>query len=65
VIEVTLAAVLYLSVLALGELLLGVSGGQIQGSLHCAADDGAVRCFGRDDVAFGYADGVIWMSEMT
>jgi hypothetical protein len=21
--------------------------------LHCAADDGAVRCFGRDDVSYG------------
>ena len=23
---------------------------EIQGSLHCAADDETVRCFGRDDV---------------
>ena len=26
------------------------SKGEIQGSLHCAADDKAVRCFGRDDI---------------
>jgi hypothetical protein len=28
----------------------GKGKGEIQGSLHCAADDEAVRCFGRDDV---------------
>jgi hypothetical protein len=27
--------------------------GEIQGSLHCATDDEAVRRFGRDDVVFG------------
>src|SRR6266567_2720905 len=26
---------------------------EIQGSLHCATDDKAVRCYGRDDVCFG------------
>jgi hypothetical protein len=28
------------------------SASKIQGSLHCAADGGTVRCFGRDDVFF-------------
>src|SRR6266487_159092 len=28
--------------------------GEIQGSLHCATDDKTVRCFGRDDVRFGW-----------
>jgi hypothetical protein len=27
--------------------------GEIQGSLHCATDGGAVRRFGRDDVPWG------------
>jgi hypothetical protein len=28
--------------------------GEIQGSLHCAANDEAVRGFGRDDVSFDF-----------
>jgi hypothetical protein len=32
--------------------------GEIQGSLHCAADGEAVRCFGRDDVPFVFAGDV-------
>ncbi|MGH9597259.1 MAG: hypothetical protein ACRD3K_10730, partial [Edaphobacter sp.] len=35
------------------QLTLGAAAtakGEIQGSLHCAADDKTVHCFGRDDV---------------
>jgi hypothetical protein len=32
---------------------------EIQGSLHCAADDEAVRCFGRDDVLIFWGDDVL------
>ena len=32
--------------------VFGESEIEIQGSLHCAADGGTVRCFGRDDVFF-------------
>jgi hypothetical protein len=32
--------------------------GEIQGSLHCATDGEAVRCFGRDDVPFVFAGDV-------
>src|SRR5260370_12162512 len=33
---------------------------KIQGSLHCAADDGTVRCFGRDDVLWFGRDDALW-----